>query len=319
MSSTNALWLVCLGCSGLCALWSAPHDALSGSAAAVNPPVKITMRPPRLPIGGMAVLHLEPAEGYSLQTTRFMGRSIPFHPDQEKGGFWALIGAGLATSPGRHVLSVQTEGPGGSELHVREIQVLARTFPEERLTVPERMVELPANVLRRVRQDQDVVRSTCAQVSSTVLWGEPFKWPVPSTVRSPFGLRRVLNDKPRSPHSGMDLRAAVGTPVRASNNGRVVLVRDCYLSGKTMILDHGAGLFSLYTHLSAFRSREGERVLRDQVIGLAGSSGRATGPHLHWGINLLGERVDPKELMVLLGEDSATSREHGSPKKPLGE
>ncbi len=116
---------------------------------------------------------------------------------------------------------------------------------------------------------------------------------------SPFGLRRFFNGQPRSPHSGIDLRAKDGTPIKSPNNGRIALVRDCYLSGNTVVVDHGGGLFTLYAHLSRVNVKQGQMVKKGEVIGLAGSTGRVTGPHLHWGVSLMGMRVDPQQFMAL--------------------
>ncbi len=121
--------------------------------------------------------------------------------------------------------------------------------------------------------------------------------PVPGAITSPFGRRRVINGSPRSPHTGVDLRAAAGAEIIATNHARVVLVDDFYFGGKSVVLDHGGGLYTMYFHLSDFRVKEGSRVRKGGVVGLAGMTGRVTGPHLHWGARLNGARVDPFELL----------------------
>jgi murein DD-endopeptidase MepM/ murein hydrolase activator NlpD len=109
----------------------------------------------------------------------------------------------------------------------------------------------------------------------------------------------VINGERKSPHTGQDLRAVLDEPVLASNAGRVVLVRDCFFSGNSVLVDHGLGLYSMYFHLDQVKVKEGDLVEKGQVLGLAGMTGRATGPHLHWGFRLLGERVDPDAILAL--------------------
>ncbi len=128
-------------------------------------------------------------------------------------------------------------------------------------------------------------------------WEAPFVAPVPGAITSPFGLRRVINGSPRSPHSGVDLRAAEGVDIVATNHARVGRVDDFSFNGKSVVLDHGGGLYTMYFHLSEFRVKEGSQVRKGEVIGLAGMTGRVTGPNLHWGARLNGARVDPFELL----------------------
>jgi murein DD-endopeptidase MepM/ murein hydrolase activator NlpD len=124
---------------------------------------------------------------------------------------------------------------------------------------------------------------------------------VQADISSPFGYRRVINGAPRAPHTGVDLRAPMGTEVLAANSGRVALVGNFFFSGDSLVLDHGAGLYTTYFHLSEFKVREGAEVQKGEVIGLSGMTGRVTGPHLHWGARLNGARVDPFELVKKLG------------------
>jgi murein DD-endopeptidase MepM/ murein hydrolase activator NlpD len=139
------------------------------------------------------------------------------------------------------------------------------------------------------------------------LWEGRFLLPISSEVSSPFGYRRVINGTPRAPHTGVDLRAALGSEVFAPNHGRVVLLGDFFFSGHSLVLDHGAGLFTMYFHLSEFKVEMGGAVRRGDVIGLSGMTGRVTGPHLHWGARINGARVDPFELVNKLGNSGRSS------------
>jgi murein DD-endopeptidase MepM/ murein hydrolase activator NlpD len=125
-----------------------------------------------------------------------------------------------------------------------------------------------------------------------------FVRPVGGVPTSVFGTRRIFNGEPRSPHPGLDLRAASGTPVLSSGAGRVVLAQDLYYSGNTVIVDHGSGLFTIYAHLSATEVDEAQTVAAGDRLGLSGASGRVTGPHLHWGAKIGDRPFDPIALLA---------------------
>ena len=116
-------------------------------------------------------------------------------------------------------------------------------------------------------------------------------------IRPELGLRRVINGLKRAPHNGVDLKAELGTEILAANHGRVVLRDEFFFSGKTLVLDHGGGLYTMYFHLNEFQAAEGANVHKGEVIGKVGMTGRVTGPHLHWGARLQGARVDPLALL----------------------
>jgi murein DD-endopeptidase MepM/ murein hydrolase activator NlpD len=120
-----------------------------------------------------------------------------------------------------------------------------------------------------------------------------FSVPVHGRLSSRFGLRRFFNGQPRNPHSGVDLAAPAGTPVKAPASARVIDTGEYYYNGKTVFLDHGQGLLSAYFHLSQTKVRPGQQLRRGEVIGTVGATGRATGPHLHWSVYLNGAQVDP--------------------------
>jgi hypothetical protein len=276
-------------------------SSLGPEIEAGSHPVSVSTEPEKISLGGIALATIKINDEIKLLEVKFLGKKIPYYLDPSGRDYFVLLGAGLDCKPGTHILTVKWQGPDGPDLYSHEVLVMARNFPVERLSVPERMVEFPPKILEQVLDDQKAVKEACNEISNKLYWQRPFIWPVKSKILSPFGLRRIFNNKPRSPHSGVDLRAFEGTPILASNYGKVVMARDCYLSGKTVILDHGGGLFTLYAHLASYKVRKGQGVKPGQVVGLAGSTGRATGPHLHWGVSLLGKRLDPAKLMALLG------------------
>jgi murein DD-endopeptidase MepM/ murein hydrolase activator NlpD len=225
------------------------------------------------------------------------GTPIYFYK-QKRRNFAGIAGVDLATLPGPHLLTVKVEdGEGRSSEQVYEIQVEAGGFEVQRLKLPPEMVDLKGEALRRVLADNKRLMAIFNQVRPERLWHLPFITPVEGVITSPFGLRRVINGQNRSPHSGVDIGAEQGTEVVACNSGVVVFAQELYLSGKTIIIDHGFGLYSMYFHLSEMRVAEGDQVEIGHCIGLVGATGRVTGPHLHWGIRLLKARVDPESLL----------------------
>jgi murein DD-endopeptidase MepM/ murein hydrolase activator NlpD len=182
--------------------------------------------------------------------------------------------------------------------------VKARKFPTTELTVDDRYVELkPEDAARAAREAQET-DAIYATLTPECYWSEPFIAPVRGAKDGRnFGHRRVFNGQPRAPHSGADLRADVGTPVLAANRGRVVLAKDLFYSGNAVIVDHGLGLYTVYLHLSKIEVTPGAVVERGERLGLAGATGRVTGPHLHWGVRIVDARVDPFSLLKL-GSDA---------------
>jgi murein DD-endopeptidase MepM/ murein hydrolase activator NlpD len=151
----------------------------------------------------------------------------------------------------------------------------------------------PAVIARIARENTMIVEARKHETPG-VAFAEPFDWPVPGILSGLFGSQRILNGVPSTPHFGVDIAAAEGTPIHAPADGTVTLAEpDFYLTGGTIVLDHGHGVFTLYIHQSALKAKLGEAVKRGEVIGLVGKKGRATGPHLHWGLNWFQVKLDP--------------------------
>jgi murein DD-endopeptidase MepM/ murein hydrolase activator NlpD len=207
------------------------------------------------------------------------------------GACWFPID--VAAEPGR--LEISRARAGTTERV--SIQVAESPYPTQRLTVAPEMTTPPADQLERIAQEGQRVDA---------LWrlgGPPaFELPLyppldPMPEPRSFGSRRVLNGEPRTPHSGVDLSAPRGTPVVAAARGRVAIAADHYFSGRSVFLDHGDDLVSMYFHLDRIDVREGELVQAGQPIGAVGSTGRSTGPHLHFGVRWHGARIDPALLL----------------------
>jgi murein DD-endopeptidase MepM/ murein hydrolase activator NlpD len=228
------------------------------------------------------------------------GRPVAVFPS---GSRWvALIGIDLDTRPG--VIGWRVTRPNaaknGGALAAGAVTVRSRTFPTQPLTLPKGMVDLDAETLARVGTERAALKAALADGAPERLWRGPFRTPVEGgRPTGGFGLRRVLNGQPRSPHTGYDWAAPVGTPVLAVNAGRVALVAEHFFAGRNVVLDHGLGLFTFYYHLDETRVGAGEPVAAGQIIGAVGATGRVTGPHLHFAVVLGGARVDPEALLAL--------------------
>jgi murein DD-endopeptidase MepM/ murein hydrolase activator NlpD len=214
-----------------------------------------------------------------------------------KEGWNALLGIDLNEEPGPLKLVVEGSGMGQPiEERTISFRVKKRAFPTERIAVPESFDQIDEAIQRRIQLEQGRLDGLWRAVPRPRLWNEPFISPVPLAVTSPFGLRRIVNGSARSPHGGVDLKAALGAEVKSANDGLVALRDEFFFTGKTLVLDHGGGLYTMYFHLADFRVEEGAVVRKGEIIGLAGMTGRVTGPHLHWGVRLNGARVDPFAL-----------------------
>jgi hypothetical protein len=227
------------------------------------------------------------------------GRPLAFFP--YGGGYAALAGVDLETKPGLAVWRIGVIDAGGRPRRATgKIQIRGRKFPVQRLTLPQALVDLDPPTLARVGEESHRLRTLFEGLTPERLWRGPFTKPV--GVEDPgdgFGAKRIINGQPRAPHSGLDYRAEAGVPVVAANTGRVALVAEHFFPGRLVVLDHGLGLYTLYFHLGRVDVAEGALVGRGEPIGTVGASGRATGPHLHFGVQLRRARVDPRQLLEL--------------------
>lgn len=212
----------------------------------------------------------------------------------------ALVGIDLDTKPGTYDISVDADG---GLTATERLDVLPKKFPTRRLTVDENFVTPPASAEERIARDAKLLASTWAHANADRLWTDPFVRPVPQPANSAFGTRSIFNGKPRNAHGGADFLSPAGTPIHAPNSGRIVVARDLYYSGNTIVIDHGQGIFSMLAHLSELRVHEGDRVDEGQVVGLVGATGRVTGPHLHWAVRANDARVDPLSLLAVAGRE----------------
>jgi len=229
---------------------------------------------------------------------KFSGEKYTLGASQVPEEYLALIGLDLGLKPGSYPIIITLVYADGHHENVdREILVVSKEYPVKKLWVNEKYVTPPPEVLSRIREESELLNEIYGILTPHWLGEGPFIIPSAGEVVPNFGERRIFNNQPRSPHSGVDISSPYGAPVVASNSGRVVLVSNLYYAGNTVIIDHGLGVFTLYLHLSKFRVARGDSVEKGTIIGEIGATGRVTGPHLHWGVKVLRKRVDPFSLL----------------------
>jgi murein DD-endopeptidase MepM/ murein hydrolase activator NlpD len=221
------------------------------------------------------------------------GRPLAFW---RANGEWRALGAlPIETAPGPLPVSVEADG---GPLEAR-VTVVDPGFAVRALTVAPRFVEPPRSVQRRIDADRRAFAAAYDRGFAAPRFEAGFVLPREARVSARYGDQRVLNGKKESVHYGLDLTGPRGAPVHAAAAGEVVLARDAYLSGKSVVLWHGADVFTIYFHLDRIEVRPGAEVKRGQRIGRLGSTGRSTGPHLHWSARVAGLLVDPESLLAI--------------------
>lgn len=273
--------------------------ALAGIASAQSVPTEvkpmiggggaIPMRATRLPAtasqGAMVIGNTHPAA-----IVEYAGRTLRVTP---YGTFVFGIGR---DATGDAVLRIRQPATGWIE---HRIAITPRDWPVEHINgVPPTTVEPPPAIAERIEREQARVVAVRDRDDARTGFAQAFIWPVQGRISGRFGNQRVYNGTPKAPHSGLDIAAPTGTPVKAPADGVITFADPgLYLTGGTLVLDHGHGISSVFLHLSRIDAKVGDVVKQGDVIAAVGATGRATGPHLHWGMNWFDVRIDP--LLVL--------------------
>ena len=219
----------------------------------------------------------------------------------EQGGYRAvaLLGTDVKRKGrDREIVSVSAKIDGQGAAWERRVEIHEREYPEQRLRVDAKMASPPESVWPRIKRERGEVLAALEAATPERRWELPLFNPVDARVSSVYGLRRFFNDQPRSPHRGLDLAAPTGTPVAAVADGVVVLTGNHYFAGRSVYVNHGTGVVSAYFHLSEIGVAQGDEVRAGDVLGKVGESGRVTGAHLHFGLYVLGQAVDPEPLFA---------------------
>lgn len=258
-----------------------------------------TLPPPSLPPsslpkvsavpGGITVVDL------GLNTHETNGETPVVHFNKHRvmvighNGHWqGVVGIPLSTKPGKHRLQIKGLNKAIS------FQVVAKNYAEQHITIKnKRKVNPNTEDMKRIRSERGRITSALAYWAEQAEVDTAFVLPVKGKLSSPFGLRRFFNEQARKPHSGIDIAAPEGTPIRTPAAGKVIETGDFFFNGNSVFIDHGQGLVTLYCHMSRIDVKPGQAIARGEVIGAIGQTGRVTGPHLHWSVSLNNARVDP--------------------------
>lgn len=243
--------------------------------------------------GGVAIVPLGSASSGASKPQSWLGDQ-PVLVMADHGEWYAVVGLPLGITPGAHELSVKI----GNETKAQRFVVKPKHYPEQHIMLKDNSkVELSPADLARAERDIAVIQELKHHWRAEPDTDLAFISPAAGQLGGRFGVRRFFNGEPRAPHAGLDVAVASGTPVRASAQGKVLAVGDYFFNGKTVFIDHGNGLLTMYCHLERIDVQTGEAVSKGQPLGLSGQTGRATGPHLHWSVVLNGAMVDP-ELFI---------------------
>jgi murein DD-endopeptidase MepM/ murein hydrolase activator NlpD len=255
---------------------AAPQIAVTASSSTARP-------------GDVIVLTIDSTEPLRV---RAFNRDVPTFA-AGKTRVRALVGVDLQIAPGPHRITIDA----GKTQTTFPLRITPRKFPTRTLSVDPAFVNPPPDAVPRIERERQQLEHLWETWTPAKLWDGPFVPPVPQPANSAFGTRTILNGEPRSPHSGADFASPAGTPIKAPNSGRVVLADALYYTGNTVVIDHGLGLYSLFAHLTELAVHTDDMVKTGDVVGTVGSTGRVTGPHLHWSVRLTGARVDPTVLL----------------------
>lgn len=274
--------------------------SLSPLAYCLDSSIKASFKPEKVKQGDILLFTVKANPGAYKISGTFLDKPVYFYADSNKNSYAALIGIDMNTEPNLYTLSLILEDEKGKKIKKNyKIKVRTAKFGLQRLTLPKEMVELDEETLKRVRAEQEKIGKVWSIFTEEYLWEGNFISPAEGEVSSNFGLRRIINGEQKNPHNGIDFAAPEGAPVYAPNHGRAVFIDEQFFSGKSLVIDHGLGLFTMYFHLSEILVDDGEEIKKGQVIAKVGKSGRATGPHLHWGMRLNGAKVNPISIVNL--------------------
>lgn len=265
-----------------------------------EPPLDVDLNYRALSPGEVIRVRVKGVSSSRFAEIRFLGKKYLMGKGGNTFEFFSIVGIDLGQNQGNYPLVISVVDYDGSVERIeKEISISAKEFPIKKLWVKEEFVTPPSESLERIRRESEILKSVYEIYTPQWLGDGKFIIPSEGEIVPNFGERRIFNNKPRSSHSGVDISTPFGYPVRASNSGKIVLASNLYFAGKSVIIDHGLGVFSQYLHFSKIKANRGDFVEKGSVIGEIGATGRVTGPHLHWGIRVLGSRVDPFSLLIL--------------------
>ena len=250
--------------------------------------------------GTMLRVELAKPGGLADVKGEWAGKEIFFWPDETHPDIRkSFLGVDLEQAPGTAKFVVTAKRENGESVEcTADLTIQAGHFVVEKLAVDEKFVQPNPEDQKRAEQEGKRLHEIYAGRTPEKYWNGAFRFPISGPRQGTnFGSRRVFNGVTRPPHSGLDIHASTGTPVRASQRGKVALAGNLYYAGNAVLLDHGMGVYTFYCHLSKINVKEGDLVDAGALLGLVGATGRVTGPHLHWGLEVNEARVNPLQIL----------------------
>jgi murein DD-endopeptidase MepM/ murein hydrolase activator NlpD len=291
--------LVCVAVGAM----SLPSVAIANDAGACTSGAELRLSGSESSQGGLLLVEVKSAQAFAEVKGDWGERSVPFwHETENAGEERGLLAVDLEKPPGKYELKVTGQTANGERIVCTAlVEVKEGRFATEKLHVGKQFVAPSPEQVKRANEERQRLRDIFDRVTSERLWNGKFRVPLDGVnTGGNFGKRRILNGHPGSPHGGVDFPAVTGTPVHAAQRGRVVLAEKLFFSGKTVVIDHGLGIYTFYGHLSEMDVKVGDELESGQVLGKVGATGRVTGPHLHWGLTVERARVNPLNIVQLL-------------------
>jgi len=277
---------------------AAVFSPLQFHAQAASPSKAVTLAPSVVETGSPELICVTIPKAQEV-TGEWLGKRLSFFQGSDGQSWYALVGLDVEALVGPSTLKIETKhGENLSDLEL-PVEIHPAKYRTEAISVAPRYVEPQAEDMKQIEIDNQLKAQAFGASAPNPLWHGSFRAPVNAAATDSFGVRRLYNGKLASIHKGMDFRAHMGTPVRAGNSGTVVLAHRLYFEGNCVIIDHGLGLYTVSMHLSRIDVRLGQYVETGQRVGLSGSTGRVTGPHLHWAVRWEGAYLDPAKLLKL--------------------
>jgi murein DD-endopeptidase MepM/ murein hydrolase activator NlpD len=271
------------------------------TSGARDPELTVTHRARALQPGEVVVLDIASNTPLTTVEVRAFGRTERVRALSTPNTWQAIVGIDLEVAPGKHAVTISATSASGTTTKEYPLDVVAKAFPTRRLTVAPRFVNPPDSVMARIEAEAAELAALWTGLANLTN-DAAFVAPVPHRANSAFGTRSVYNGQARSPHGGADFLSPAGTPIVSPATGKIVLAKDLYYTGGTVVVDHGLGIVSLFAHLSKISATVGDMVTRGDTVGLVGATGRVTGAHLHWTLRINGARVDPLSILAVTAD-----------------
>ncbi|HUM05486.1 MAG TPA: M23 family metallopeptidase [Terriglobales bacterium] len=272
------------------------------AAEVANTPPRWALRfqPARIVNGSPVLFRITAPRQVRTLSGKWLDHEISFNFEQRQRVWYGLAGASLETKPGIYPLELSAETSAGKTIKFKQgVRVRRQRYPKVTITVAGKYTAPDAEQLKVIEHDKLVKADAFKAFTADRRWQGAFEPPVKAEISDVFGVQRVFNGVVQSTHQGLDFRVHAGTPVSAVNSGTILLARFLYFEGNCVVIDHGQGLLTLYLHLSEIHVKEGDRIQKGQEVGLSGSTGRATGPHLHLAVRWQGVYLNPAALLSL--------------------